>query len=183
MFTALVSGGVAVLVVRGEDGELRAFSNTCRHTDPFVVAERDAPGQRAANAFTCPFADWPDAHADGGGTVRPLPVASSHGVVFVRPGGGPAIETDALVDAGTAAVLDHLGLHRYGPASTAREVDARHVRRVADGFFELPGAHAIGTDAALVVDAATGTDVVVLRAFPLARGGSVVDTRRYAVRT
>ena len=46
---------IAVLVVRGEDGGLRAFTNTCRHDDPYVAAERKSPGQSTANAFTCPL--------------------------------------------------------------------------------------------------------------------------------
>jgi phenylpropionate dioxygenase-like ring-hydroxylating dioxygenase large terminal subunit len=184
MFTALVSGGIAVLVVRGEDGELRAFTNTCRHGDAFVLAERDAPGQRTAGAFTCPFADWPDAHADGGTAVRPLPVAAVHGVVFVQPGAGisGAFDPGPRLDPGAAGWLDRLGLDAYERTGTAREVDARHAQRVAGGFRTLPGAHPIGALAALVADTVAGTDVVLLRAFPLVRGGSVVDTQRYSLR-
>jgi choline monooxygenase len=48
-----VGAGEPVLVVRGEDGELRAFSNVCRHH-----AARVAEGCGTASQFVCPYHAW-----------------------------------------------------------------------------------------------------------------------------
>jgi phenylpropionate dioxygenase-like ring-hydroxylating dioxygenase large terminal subunit len=181
MFAALVSGGVAVLVVRGEDGVLRAFSNTCRHHDPFVVAEREAPGGRAANTFACPFADWPGAHTAGDGRVRPLPVVETHGVVFVWPRGGATVDAGALVEPETARALDDLGLDRYERVHEERDVRAANRDDVVDGLRRHPGAHRVGKQAVVVIGAAPDT-VELRRAFALTADETVVDVVRYAVR-
>ena len=55
---AFVFAGVPVLVARGEDGVLRAFTNTCRHRRPVLAAERERAGQATAHGFTCPFHGW-----------------------------------------------------------------------------------------------------------------------------
>jgi hypothetical protein len=179
MFAALVSDGVAVLVVRGEDGVLRAFTNTCRHDDPFVAAEREAPGQSTANAFTCPFADWPGAHTAGARGVRRLPVVEVNGVVIVSPGGAP-IDAGALFDAGTARALDDLRLDRYERTSADRELSATNPHDVVDTFRARPGALAVGDHAVVV----TGSEsaVELRRAFALPSGETVVDVARYSLR-
>ena len=184
MFAALVSDGIAVLVVRGEDGVLRAFTNTCRHDDPYVAAERESPGQSTANAFTCPFADWPGTHAAGGRGVRPLPVVETHGVVIVSPGGAP-VDAGALLDAGTARALDELGLDRYERTSAERSVSAASPSAVAEGFRASPGTLAIGDRAVVVVGDtrdADAPDVELRRAFALPTGETVVDIAQYTLR-
>ena len=50
---ATVAGGVPVLVVRGDDGELRAFLNVCRHRGAPV-----AEGCGTARALSCPYHAW-----------------------------------------------------------------------------------------------------------------------------
>jgi choline monooxygenase len=52
-FTADVAGEPLV-VVRGEDGELRAFFNVCRHHAAAVVTE----AQGCAKQFRCPYHGW-----------------------------------------------------------------------------------------------------------------------------
>jgi choline monooxygenase len=52
-FTAEVAGEPLV-VVRGEDGELRAFFNVCRHHAAAVVTE----AQGCAKQFRCPYHGW-----------------------------------------------------------------------------------------------------------------------------
>lgn len=182
MFATVVSGGITVLAVRGEDGELRAFTNTCRHAAPMVVAEREGPGQHAANAFTCPFADWPDAHSDadpaGWNAVRPLPVAEGHGLVLVRPGGGAPVDVDAAVDP-DPDWLDSLGLDAYRRDHTSRAVRAAPWRTVVAELRARPGARVVGPNAALI--AGEGT-VELHRVFPLTPGECVVDVARYARR-
>jgi len=52
-FTADLSGE-PIVVVRGEDGQLRAFYNVCRHHAAAVVTE----GQGCAKQFRCPYHGW-----------------------------------------------------------------------------------------------------------------------------
>jgi glycine betaine catabolism A len=48
-------GTEGILLVRGRDGELRAFSNVCRHRGHELLA----PGEtRVANAIRCPYHAW-----------------------------------------------------------------------------------------------------------------------------
>lgn len=51
--TATVADGVPVLVVRGDDGVLRAFLNVCRHRGAPV-----AEGCGTARALSCPYHAW-----------------------------------------------------------------------------------------------------------------------------
>jgi choline monooxygenase len=46
-------GSEPVLVARAKDGELRAFSNVCRHRGSLLAAE-----PRCANAIRCPYHAW-----------------------------------------------------------------------------------------------------------------------------
>src|SRR5918996_2224774 len=52
-FLARRAGDVPVLVVRGRDGELRAFLNVCRHRGSLLV---EGAGTRAA--IQCPYHAW-----------------------------------------------------------------------------------------------------------------------------
>jgi len=52
-FTADVAGE-PIVVVRGEDGELRAFYNVCRHHAAAVVPEAEG----CAKQFRCPYHGW-----------------------------------------------------------------------------------------------------------------------------
>jgi len=101
------AGGVPVVVVRGDDGALRAFHNACRHRGAAVVC-----GAGRAAAFACPYHGWtyqldgrlrgvphkhgfPDLDLDANGLV-PVTTSEHHGVVFVTQRGpatpGPEIE-------------------------------------------------------------------------------------------
>lgn len=66
--------GIPVLLVRGDDGAMRAFINTCRH--------RGAPlcdvGAGTARRFTCPYHAW---SYDGEGTLVGMFGASTFGDV------------------------------------------------------------------------------------------------------
>ncbi len=46
--------GARVIVVRGEDGVLRAFRNICRHRDARLLAE----GTVRCNSIRCPYHNW-----------------------------------------------------------------------------------------------------------------------------
>ena len=45
--------GVPVIVMRGSDGEVRAFANTCRHRGALLLE-----GEGNCRAFRCPYHSW-----------------------------------------------------------------------------------------------------------------------------
>src|ERR1700757_245833 len=53
-FFTVQLGDEPMVVVRGEDGELRAFYNVCRHHAAAVVTE----SQGCAKQFRCPYHGW-----------------------------------------------------------------------------------------------------------------------------
>jgi len=93
------------VVVRDQDGQVRAFHNVCRHRASRVVGEDKG---HCGKAFICPFHGW-SYNLDG--TLKNIPKADSfppidkqqfglksldcevwHGMIFIRFGGdGPAI--------------------------------------------------------------------------------------------
>ena len=100
---AEATGQGGVLLVRGEDGEVRAFANSCRHRGHELLP----CGQSAREkAIVCPYHAWTYSlsgslqGAAGFRKVRgfdfgewglaPLPVAEWHGLVFVDGSGGAA---------------------------------------------------------------------------------------------
>ncbi len=52
-FVARTAAGTPLLVVRGKDGQVRAFINACRHRGMQV-----ATGSGCTNAFSCPYHAW-----------------------------------------------------------------------------------------------------------------------------
>lgn len=53
-FLSIVVGRWPVLIVRGRDGELRAFHNSCRHRGSILCG----PGSGSAARLTCPYHRW-----------------------------------------------------------------------------------------------------------------------------
>jgi len=97
--------GPPVLVVRGDDGRVRAFVNACRHRGAIVEGAR----RGTKPLFSCPFHAW---SYDARGALRavpmaeqfglletgrlglvPLPAAEHCGMIFVHP------RTDGVIDA------------------------------------------------------------------------------------
>jgi phenylpropionate dioxygenase-like ring-hydroxylating dioxygenase large terminal subunit len=100
--------GVPLLLVRGEDAEVRAFLNICRHRGGRVFSGRGRPGR----AVKCPYHSWaydlngdllgqPLARDAFAGIERselglvPVAVAERYGVIFARPGGTEPIDVAA----------------------------------------------------------------------------------------
>jgi choline monooxygenase len=52
-YFTLEFAGVPLIVVRGQDGQVRAFANTCRHRGSLV-----AQGEGHCRAFKCPYHSW-----------------------------------------------------------------------------------------------------------------------------
>lgn len=140
-FVAHDASGVPILLVRGDDGAIRAFLNVCRHRGTRLTGAKPCG---AAKAFVCPYHAWSydrEGHLLGiphergfDGIDRaerglvPLPVDVAAGLVWVRP--SPARAGEAPLDARAwlgdlAADLEHFGLasgHVYSPHTTTRDL-------------------------------------------------------------
>jgi len=131
--------GAPIVVVRGRDGEVRAFLNVCLHRGGRLV--REAEGK--ASLFTCWFHGWsyaneghlvaaPEADrfrdADGQSALGAsehliaVPAAERHGLVFVQATPGSTMDIDA-----------HLG--EFGPQLELLELDK--AERVKDGVLPV----------------------------------------------
>jgi carnitine monooxygenase subunit len=113
--------GVPILVTRGADGRAQAFLNICPHRGARLVREDSGKAKR----FTCWFHGWtyandgkliaaPEAERFCGGMderehLRTLACEERHGMIFVMPTPGLALDLDAHL--GTfAPVLEGLRL-------------------------------------------------------------------------
>jgi nitrite reductase/ring-hydroxylating ferredoxin subunit len=95
--------GVPILVVRQDDGGIKAFVNACRHRGAKVCPAESGSGQ----AFTCPYHGWtygrdgallrvprdgfPNLDPASSGLVE-LPCESRHGLIWVVPTPGTGID-------------------------------------------------------------------------------------------
>jgi choline monooxygenase len=112
--------GVPLLVIRGDDGELRAFLNVCRHRG---VAVAQGCG-RGRSRFVCPYhswtydclgslvgrpqdADFPHMPATRASLV-PVPVSTRCGLVWVVPSSNDGFDWDAYFGP-MAKTLEGLG--------------------------------------------------------------------------
>ncbi|HET6953541.1 MAG TPA: aromatic ring-hydroxylating dioxygenase subunit alpha [Acidimicrobiales bacterium] len=130
-FVPVQAGAEPVLVVRGHDGELRAFLNMCRHRGMALAC---AAGHTDGNV-RCPYHGWE--FSPGGALERipqraaqfadvdpgrwgllPVGLATWHGLVFVNP------------DPAAPAFADWLGdlPARFGPFDTGRLVEVRRLQ-------------------------------------------------------
>ena len=92
-FKVMKVAGESAIIVRGEDGELRAFANVCRHRGSLVCLEER--GQ--AKAFSCPYHGWkygldgslvaardmPDGFDKSDYSLKPVAFDVVHGLMFV----------------------------------------------------------------------------------------------------
>ena len=146
--------GVPILIVRGEDGVLRSFVNTCSHRGAIVVEE----GSGVARRFSCPFHAWTydtrgslvgilDRAAFGDVDMSclgltALPVAERAGLVFGGITPGMHFDIDAYLGI-YGDLLEHLGLancHLVGRQTVA----GPNWKIAYDGyldFYHLPILH------------------------------------------
>ena len=143
--------GVSLLVVRGDDGRVRAFLNVCRHRGTRVES---APcGTK--KAFTCPYHAWsyalhgkllhvPHARgfADATRDLAEVPVAIIAGLVFVIPSAGAPAIGDWLGP--LAHDLESFGLatsHVYAPTVKTKELSWKLAIDVFLESYHLQSAH------------------------------------------
>ena len=125
--------GLPILMTRDEDGVFHAFANTCRHRGAQVVAD----GRGAGGRFSCPFHAWTyngngrlvavyresrfgAVNKDDFGLIE-LPAAERHGMLWVKPTPGGAVDVDATLG-GLADDMRHwkLAEHSYAAAQVLR---------------------------------------------------------------
>lgn len=127
-FRTLESGGVPLLVMRGQDGHARAYVNVCRHRGAPVAEGR---GQAEGGRIRCPFHAWtydlegalaaiPLGEA-GYATfdrkrlaLHPRPCSESSGLILVRAEGDEPIDAASWLGE-VAGDLEALGLARFHP--------------------------------------------------------------------
>jgi carnitine monooxygenase subunit len=109
-FLVFDASGPSILVMRGKDGEARAFLNMCTHRGARLIEEAE-PYSGHRSRVTCPFHAWtfdaagkligqPSKNSFAGCEIGArnlieLPCAERLGLIFVRPGGGDPIDIDA----------------------------------------------------------------------------------------
>lgn len=150
--------GERAVVMRGQDGQVRAFHNLCRHRGARVVDGRQG---HCRGAVVCPFHGWvynldgslrgaaqPDSFGSLDKTkfgLKPIEMEVFHGFVFLRfhPGPQPAVAdllspyADDFAAYGSAAML---------PVATASwetelPVNWKSVRDVDNEGYHVPLAH------------------------------------------
>jgi len=148
--------GVPLLLVRGQDGKLRAFANICRHRGAPV-----ASGCGQARVFACPYHGWtygldgklagiPEAASfpsvdKASHGLAPLPVGERHGMIFVRlmPGAPLDIEVDAHLS-GLGEEFDAYRFATYSYLASEWMAPAINWKFGIDTFLEayhLPALH------------------------------------------
>lgn len=138
-FIAREAAGRPILVVRDQDGVVRAFHNVCRHR-----GMRIAQDSGCAHAFVCPYHGWTYElngrlrhipHAEGfpgldksQHGLAPLPVIEQHGLVFVS-------QTPSAAQADLAGLPELVSEGQQLYATSARETQANW-KIVLEGFLE-----------------------------------------------
>lgn len=145
-YVAVRMAGVPVLMVRGDDGKVRAFLNACRHRGAPIV--EDGSGHRAR--FTCPYHAW--VYDQRGGLERMygehtfgdvdqgalglevLPCEENYGFVWVSLTPGATFDVDKwLGDFGAELLsLDLANWHLY----TQRDLPGPGWKVTWDGYLE-----------------------------------------------
>jgi glycine betaine catabolism A len=131
---AVTTGAGSTVIVRGEDRVIRAFANTCRHRGHELLPCAAEPGRGEpvnAKAIVCPYHSWAFSLsgelrgapgyrelAPGDWSLRELPAAEWHGLVFVDGSGGaagplPLASLDPIVAPYEPSRLVVAATHRY----------------------------------------------------------------------
>lgn len=176
------------VVVRGQDGVVRAFHNLCRHRASRVVADQKG---HCGKAMICPFHGW-SYNLDG--TLRNIPKADSFpdldpnefglkpldcevwkGMIFVRFGGdGPSVES---LFAEAAKEIDLYRIEEMQPLDAPWrynfDLDWKAVLDIDSEGYHVPVGHPELFD----LVGATYTDQVTEGG--LARAYGVIDQRRH----
>lgn len=145
--------GVPLVVVRGRDGEVRAFRNACRHRGTAL-----AEGSGCARSFVCPFHGWvygidgalthvPDAYGFDGVDLAdrglvPVPVHERANLVFVQQEGEPDFgavsQTVGLTDRHVVVETERITVEGNWKVLTEGFLEGYHIRQThKDTFFPM----------------------------------------------
>jgi phenylpropionate dioxygenase-like ring-hydroxylating dioxygenase large terminal subunit len=141
--------GVPVVVIRQADGSLRALVNACRHRGAPLLTSGSTGGD--LRALSCPYHSWTyslegalTARPMSAGAfddvtlncdLRPLAVAESYGMIFVRAGGTDPIHV-ADVLSGAEDDLGAFQLDTFVPIETRVNTWRMNWKLVLDTFCE-----------------------------------------------
>ncbi|MDH3643058.1 MAG: aromatic ring-hydroxylating dioxygenase subunit alpha [Gammaproteobacteria bacterium] len=146
-YKAMEAVGMPVLLSRGEDGEVRAFVNMCRHRGAQVILE----GRGNTHRFTCPYHAWSyDQQGDLVGvyapndfgdvdkscnSLIPLPVAERAGMIWVILNPKATLDIDTFL-AGYDEVLGHFGFEDWH-LFDQRTIAGPNWKIAYDGYMDL----------------------------------------------
>jgi phenylpropionate dioxygenase-like ring-hydroxylating dioxygenase large terminal subunit len=146
-YKALSAAGVPVLLVRGSDGAIRAFVNSCAHRGAQVVLD----GSGSARRFVCPYHAWTYdergalvgifCEGDFGALDRaghglvPLPAGERAGLVWVTLDPASRLDLDAFL-CGYDALLAEFGFADWHVLAR-REVAGPNWKIAYDGYLDL----------------------------------------------
>jgi carnitine monooxygenase subunit len=147
--------GVPIVVTRWRDGRVRAFLNVCAHRGGRVVRESSGKGSR----FTCRYHGWTYDSAgeaigvpsepffcgklDASRRLAACPAEERHGLVFVLPTPGGAMDLDAHLG-GFGEELARLEFHRSEPVLEQNFHSTSNWKLAMDTYLEsyhLPALH------------------------------------------
>ncbi len=137
--------GHSVLILRDDDGQVRAFRNRCAHRSAQLMRPGDDSGVRRGRRIVCPFHGWSydlsgrlanvpgragfDPQTLEDCRLSPVAAAEKDGVVFVRLRGDEPLDLPGHLR-GFAPVLATLELAAMSPVQTSR-LDARTNWKIA----------------------------------------------------
>ena len=146
-YRAMEVAGLPILLIRGDDGEVRAFVNSCRHRGAQILME----GNGSTHRLTCPYHAWTYnldgaltgvfAHKDFGEfdkdcySLTPLPVLERSGLIWVVPNPKGNIDINAFLS-GYDAMLAHFGFDNWH-LFERRTVKGPNWKIAYDGYLDL----------------------------------------------
>lgn len=146
-YKSMVAAGVPIFIVRGRDGEARAFLNSCAHRGAQVVPE----GSGTTRRFMCPYHAW--TYDEKGALVgildeeefgevdrdchglTSLPISERAGLIWVALRPNNDVDFDAFL-AGYDEALTHFGFEGWHLVSR-REVAGPNWKIAYDGYLDL----------------------------------------------
>ncbi|MDH3447509.1 MAG: aromatic ring-hydroxylating dioxygenase subunit alpha [Gammaproteobacteria bacterium] len=155
-YRCFTMGNERAVVVRDQDGQVRAFHNLCRHRASRIVADNKG---HCGKSFICPFHGWsynldgsirnipkesafPDMDRDGLGLLT-LDHEVWHGMIFIRfDGDGPAVaETfaEAEKEVGLYRIEDMQPLDK--PYKYEFDIDWKAVLDIDNEGYHVPVGH------------------------------------------
>ncbi len=146
-YKAMEAVGMPVLLSRGEDGEVRAFVNMCRHRGSQVML----PGCGNTHRFTCPYHAWTydhegalvgvyapkdfgDVNKEENGLV-PLPVAERAGMIWVIVNPDSKLDIDTFLS-GYDELLGHFHFEDWH-LFEQRAIAGPNWKIAYDGYMDL----------------------------------------------